>query len=117
MDHLLRIAEASEDTAVSNEMMKVMTAPWLSADRLQSLSYEFWGFLNFNVIGQARQVFENAGDLQGFEAWRKLVKLVRSRAEIRKLELSDKVRRPMEAKKLSEMTHALEVWEAGGRAP
>ena len=43
----------------------------------------------------------------------------------RELELSDKVRRPAEAKKLSEVTHALEVWdthvrefvEAGGRVP
>ena len=63
---------------------------------------ELWGYLNLNVTGEARQVFEIVDDLQGFEAWRKLVKGIRSRAEVRKLQRQGQVQRPIEAKRLVE---------------
>ena len=52
------------------------------------------------------------------------MKLVRIRSEVRKLSLHDKVQRPSEVKKLSEVPAALEAWdshvreytEAGGRS-
>ena len=64
-----------------------------------------------NLKGDARLYFENVQGFQGFEAWRKIMKLVRNRSEVRKLSLHDKVQRLTEAKKLSEAPAALETWD------
>ena len=124
MDAILKISEASEDIPATVQFVHQATKGWLSPVRLQLLAMELWGYLNFNLTGEARPIFENVGDLQGFEAWRKLVKGIRSRAEVRKLALSGKVQRPAEAKRLTDVPKALETWdtdmreflEAGGRS-
>ena len=64
--------------------------------------------MNLNLKGDAHLYFENVQDFQGFEAWRKIMKLVRNCSEVRKLAHHDKVQRPPEVKKLSEVPAALE---------
>ena len=92
MDYLLKIVEANEDKTATTGNLQMVTGMWLAPAKLQLLAVELWGFLNLNVTGQARPVFENVGDLQGFEAWRKLTKGVRSRAEVRKLSFLSNVK-------------------------
>ena len=70
MDHLLRRVEAGEDATARVENIHKVTGGWPAPARLQFLAIEFWGFLNLNAAGQARPIFENVGDLQGFEVWR-----------------------------------------------
>ena len=123
MDQLLRLTEANEDGPVTCSILYAQTANWLPAARLQFQASELWGFLNLNLTGEARAPFENVKSLEGFEAWRKAIKLVRSRLEVRKMALQGKVRRPAEVKKLADLPMALETWdthtrefiEAGGR--
>ena len=86
MDHLLRIIESNEDGPAVCSALHVQTVNWLPIARLQFLAAEFWGFLNLNLTGEARPPFNNVRDREGFEAWRKCVKLVRSRFEIRKMD-------------------------------
>ena len=125
MDHLLKLVETHEDREATVEHLRPMTDSWIHYTRVHQLSWELWGFLNLNLKGDARLYFENVQDFQGFEAWRKIMKLVRNRAEVRKLSLHDKVQKPAEAKRLSEVPAALETWdshvrqyiESGGRAP
>ena len=120
---LLKLSESREDTPATVQLLHQDAGKWVTPIRLQFLAMELWGYLNLNVTGEARQVFENVDDLQGFEAWRKLVKGIRSRAEVRKLQLQGQVQRPVEAKRLADVPKALEAWdtnmreflEAGGR--
>ena len=82
-----------------------------------------WGYLNLNLNGDAREIFENVQDLQGFEAWRRIIKGIRSRSEVRRIELTPKVQRPDQAANAAGVAIALEKWntntrqfiEAGGR--
>ena len=112
MDTLLRLTEASEDREVTTQQLQAMTSTWIHLERVSALSFELWGFLNLNLIGKAKQTFDNIRGLEAFEAWRRILKLVRDRAAVRKITLNDKVHRPDEAKRLSDVPTALEEWDA-----
>ena len=96
-----------------------------SPGRIRRLAHELWSHFNLCVIGVARQSFENAPFQEGFEAWRKVLRLVRSRSEVRRLEFSSKIQKPTPAAKIFEIPAALERWdthmreyvESGGRQP
>ena len=77
-----------------------MTDSWIHPTRVHQLSWETWGFLNMNLKGDARMCFENVPDFQSFEAWRKIMKLVRNRSEVRKLSLHNIVQKPAKAKSM-----------------
>ena len=115
MDVLLKLSEARADDPATVQSLHKTANGWVTPVKLQFLSMELWGYLNLNITGEARQVFENVEDLQGFEAWRKLVKGIRSKAEVRKLQLQGQVQRPAEAKRLSDVPKALEAWDTNMR--
>ena len=87
------------------------------------LSSQVWSYLNLNLVGEALVPFRNVAPHEGFEAWRKTLRLARSRGEVRRMELTSKVQRPSGASKLADVGKALEAWdtdmrefiEAGGR--
>ena len=83
MDVLLKLSEAREDDPATVRSLYKTANGWITPVRLQFLSMELWGCFNLNITGEARQIFENVEDLQGFEAWRKLLKGIRSKAEVR----------------------------------
>ena len=58
------------------------------------------GQLNLNLTEHARTSFDNAPDHEGFEAWRKAMKMVNVRSEVRRMELISKIQRPEAARLL-----------------
>ena len=97
--------------------------PILSLQLVQKLSRDLWGFLTLNLQGNARLLLNNSATLEGFELWRRLMKGIRSRSEIRRHELQGKLQRPEAAKSISDIPLTLEKWhsllreylESGGR--
>jgi len=63
MDMILKIAESSEDSEATVQNIHNQTRGWLAPQRLQFLAMELWSFLNLNITGEARPIFENVGDL------------------------------------------------------
>ena len=111
MDQLLKFVEGSEDQETTTRSLQAKTQTWIHPDRVHNLSFELWGFLNSNFTGKAKVKFDNVGRFEGFEAWRQTLKLVRDRAVVRKIHLNEKVHRPHEAKKLSDVPVVLEEWD------
>ena len=83
------------------------------------------GSLKSCLTGAARRIFENVPSQEGFEAWRWLMKPIRMRGEVRRLELTKKIQSPEVAHKVEDIPEALEKWdthmreylESGGRIP
>ena len=84
-------------------------------ETIRSLSADLWGFLTLNLQGSARLWVNNSEPMEGFDIWRKLMKVVRSRSEIRRHELLSQLHRPNTAPKLSEVLLALERWDGSLR--
>ena len=55
----------------------------LDPERLQTLSQAILSFLNICVSGEAETVFQNADSLEGFEAWRRIIKYIDHGKEIK----------------------------------
>ena len=60
----------------------------ISPGHLKALARDVWGFLLLVLRGNARAWLDSNEDLEGFDLWRKLMKGVRSRSEIRRPTLS-----------------------------
>ena len=81
---MLNLVEKHEDVVAlwHNVAASCAVAP----ERVQRLARELWGHLNLCLTGDARTFFANVPEQEGFEAWRKVLKLVRSRSEVRRME-------------------------------
>ena len=122
MEIILQAVDAQEDrSAMTKELAPAV--PILSPQLVQKLSRDLWGFLTLNLTGNARLLLNNSATLEGFELWRRLMKGVRSRSEIRRHDLLGKLQRPEAAKSISDIPLTLEKWdsllreylESGGR--
>ena len=105
---ILDLVEAHEDvpalwTAVSAAVGAIRP------ERVQKISQELWGHLNLCLSGLARETFENVAAQEGLEAWRRLMKFVRRRGEVRRLELTGKIQRPEPATRALDVGRAREV--------
>ena len=60
----------------------------MQSARIQRLAQELWSHLNLCLTGDARLRFENTPPQEGFEAWRRTLKLVQQCNEVRRLELT-----------------------------
>ena len=122
MEIILQAVDSQEDrSAMTKELAPAV--PILSLQLVQKLSRDLWGFLTLNLQGNARLLLNNSATLEGFELWRRLMKGIRSRSEIRRHELQGKLQRPEAAKSISDIPLTLEKWdsllreylESGGR--
>lgn len=122
-------AEAILDLVESNEDVPawwINVSQALAGDqgRTQQIASELWGHLNLCLSGAARRIFANVPIQEGLEAWRRLMKPIRMRGEVRQLELTKKIQTPDAAHKPEDIPEALEKWdtdmreyfEAGGQA-
>ena len=90
---------------------------------MRNLAAELWSFLLLVLQGEARICLNNTKSFEGFDAWRKVMKSVRSRSEIRRHEILTHLHRPTTAAKLTDVLMAVEKWdgtlreyvEAGGQ--
>ena len=111
---ILRSIEDHEDQSatVSNLATRGLG---VHPETIRSLSADLWGFLTLNLQGSARLWVNNSEPMEGFDIWRKLMKVVRSRSEIRRHELLSQLHRPNTAPKLSDVLLALERWDGSLR--
>jgi hypothetical protein len=122
MESILRTVDSQEDGSAMT-MDLALRLPHMNPALVQKLSRDLWGFLTLNLQGNARLMLNNSATLEGFELWRRLMKTIRSRCEIRRHELLGKLQRPEVARSISEIPLALEKWdsllreylESGGR--
>ena len=122
MELILRDVDAHEDTSAMIQDL-ARRLPGGSLQQVQKLSRDLWAFLTLNLQGNARLMLNNSATLDGFELWRRLMKTIRSRCEIRRHELLGKLQHPELARSISEIPLALERWdpllreylESGGR--
>ena len=108
---ILEFIEAAEDAPATTTLFTEACKSVMHPSRMTYLASEIWSYLNLNLIGEALVPFRNVAPHEGFEAWRKVVKLVRSRGEVRRMELTARVQRPAGATKLSDVGKALEAWD------
>ena len=107
MEIILQAVDAQEDrSAMAKELAPAV--PILSPQLVQKLSRDLWGFLTLNLQGNARLLLNNSATLEGFELWRRLMKGIRSRSEIRRHELQGKLQRPEAAKSIADIPLTLE---------
>lgn len=123
IDYILDLVEAHEDVPAKAHDIGVALRGILRSARVQYLAEEVWGYLNLNLTDAAREIFENVPRREGFEAWRKFLKIIGRRCEVCRIELTPKIQSSQAAATLSEVQGALEKWdtdvrhyrEAGGR--
>ena len=61
------------------------------------LARDIWSWLNFNLTGTYKVTFDNVPDLQGFEAWRRVVVPLGAKTLARRHELYSKIHTPARA--------------------
>ena len=111
MEKLLLKVEAEEDIPALVCGL-IARCPRDNPVLIQKLAKELWGFLTLNLQGNAKTVLNNAPSLEGFEVWRRLVKPIRGRCELRRHDLRGKLQRPDTAGSISEIPAVLEKYDA-----
>ena len=97
MQWLLDLVEQNEHRPATREVLRVATSHWLAESQLRYLSHELWSFLRLNLVDQAKAIFAKVLIFEGFEAWRCVMRPVRSRNEVRRMEVHRVVQQPEEA--------------------
>ena len=121
MDNFFRVVEESEDLPATAAALVSRGIPY-PMEALKALAQDLWGFLTLSHQGNARLWLNNTDVLEGFDVWRRVVKTIRNRSEVRRHELLTQLQRPTMATNLSDVPVALEKWhqalreyiEAGG---
>ena len=103
------MVEAHEDTPT--QWSSVAGVVTVYPERAQRIAQELWAHFTLCLTGAVRVVFENAPVQEGFESWRRLMKFVRHRGEVRRLELTAKIQKPEPATKVADIPNALERWD------
>ena len=93
---VLRSVELHEDVQATTADLRSRSIG-LADERVKSLAHNLWSFLTLNLTGDARIFLNNATPGEGFDLWRRLMKGVRSRSEILRHELRNKIHRPTPA--------------------
>ena len=84
---------------------------WMIED-LERLSEVLWGFLNGCLKGSAKETFELADDLDGFNAWRRVVQDIRKSRNIRLAQTRRAVRNPPAVKDTAHIGQAVKNFDA-----
>mgnify|MGYP003328744203 FL=1 len=80
--HILQYVEEHEDQSALIE--DLFPHVGVQKSMLMQLSLDLWGFLTLNLHGTAKIWVSNSKMMEGFDLWRKAMKSVRSRSEIRR---------------------------------
>ena len=70
------------------------------AEAFRALAQDIWGFLTLSLQGNARIWLNNTDVLEGFDVWRRVVKTIRNRSEVRRHERLTQLQRPTMATSL-----------------
>ena len=79
------------------------------------LDGHLWAFLNLNLTGQAKEVFNNTTVMHGLEVWRRLVAELFTLTDLRQPDLQALVYAPIAARTLPHVRTSVENWETNLR--
>ena len=79
---ILEFAELEDMTEVTTERFRLAVGAFLSEDQVMAVNAAIWGFLAGCVSGAAEAIFDTADQLNGLDAWRRLVRHIDHGREI-----------------------------------
>ena len=96
---ILKWAEKHDKAEVTEEALDGVVGHFLERPKQEVLNAAIWGFLSSCLSGSAETIFKSAEDLNGLDAWRRVVRIIDSGLLLRLEELRGEVRmlhtRPM----------------------
>ena len=78
-------------------------------------SEQMWAYLNLNLQGSILETFHNVEELNGAEAWRRVVEPINANSMAKRRGLRKKAQDPQAANKLSDFDATLVRWETDYR--
>ena len=111
---ILKWAEKHDKAEVTEEALDGVVGHFLERPKQEVLNAAIWGFLSSCLSGSAETIFKSAEDLNGLDAWRRVVRIIDSGLLLRLEELRGEVRmlhtRPM--KDLDQVNAGIAEFEA-----
>ena len=111
---ILKWAEKHDKTDVTEDAFNNVVNHFIEPFKQQALNASLWGFLSSCLTGSAETIFRSAEDLNGLDAWRRVVRIIDSGLPLRLEELRGEVRmlhtRPM--KDLEQVAAGIAEFEA-----
>ena len=124
---ILKHAEDLEDIELTPDALEreASSCKWMTELNTRRLSEVVWGFLNTCLQDKARTCFEGADVLNGFDAWRRIVRHVHQGANVRLGTLRKAVKNPPKIARLEDIDSGITRFEnimrdyrtAGGSPP
>ena len=79
------------------------------------ISHLMWNYFNANLVGAAKEIFDNVDMYQGLEVWRKISQKINVWGERRRDELAEIVNNPKSSGKVEDMARVFEAWDTSHR--
>jgi len=122
---LLEWVESVDDQPISEALVTRAASGSMTPEQVELLNSTVWGFISGCVSGEAETVFKRADELNGLDAWRRLVRFIDHgrgirldalRSEVRALHLKPMTKLEHVAIGIAEFENKLREYEdAGGR--
>ena len=80
---ILKWAEAHNLEAIGEPKFVAAACPHLNEEQCQTFNREIWGFLSGCLSGQAETHFKRADMLNGLDAWRRVVRIIKDTLPMR----------------------------------
>ena len=102
-----------QDVAITAKCIEILKGdPRMRDIEPADFSKHLWGWLNLSVgKGEARLIFDNVEQLNGLEAWRRIVAPIDSRTEAAQLTLFPNVLQRRRCNTLISVLHEFEAWD------
>ena len=75
------------------------------------ISHLMWNYFDANLVGAAKEIFDNVEMYQGVEVWMKISQKINVWGERRRDELAELVNNPKSTGKVEDMAKVLEAWD------
>jgi hypothetical protein len=113
MRPILLYSESMGHDVFTNEMLvaEASTCRWMTESNVERLSEVLWGFLNTCLKDKAKEEFEAAEELDGFDAWRRVVQHIWQGANVRQGLLRKAVKNPPAIKSLEDVSTGITRFE------
>ena len=110
---ILDWAEDMDDQLVTDDLLKALAAAhyWMTEVDVRRTSGIIWGFLRSCLKGEAETLFELAPELNGYEAWRIIVRDVHNGQNIRLATLRRLIKNPPSIQKLEDVNMGITRFE------
>ena len=111
---LLEWAESFGKTPISQVDVERLRHPNIEEDPV-IISHLMCNYFKANLIGAAKEIYDNVEMYQGFEVWRRISLKINVWGERRRDELAEIVNNPKSTGKVEDMAKVLEAWDTSHR--